>query len=249
MRFPFSAPQQSLGWTAVTGGPTSASYGSWTSLGTPTIDIERFTLLISGTVRNTFIEIALGPTPGAGTTVLSNFWLPTPQTAVPMISPVLDIRIPAGIEVHARIQTNATSQPFSLCLDGEGASPYVPAGFDRLENIGTFTNVTTFGAAGTLNSAWVEVVAATLRPYSGLYLAAIGSGARTAQSLTVDLGAGASGSERTLITAAGLSSTSVSTVLGTRPYRSLIPAGTRIAMRANAVTTTDSITFQAWGLC
>lgn len=179
-------------------------------------------------------EVVVAPNLYAGCTTaqtneIASLWIP--------------IRLAAGQRVSARYQaSNITSEQAFAQLIAYGCGPFHLPGFQLMEAIGVDTSDsggTSVDAGGTANTkgSWVELTASTANPYKAL-IVCFGNQANDARagcSWLVDIGVGAGGSEVTLVGNVPGRVQAATDLLVPRyhgPFPTHIPAGTRLAARA-----------------
>ncbi len=172
----------------------------------------------------------------------ASFRTPVAQYSFPIF-------IPAGSRISARCQADAATQAVDINLQGFGFSfmPSAPLtslieamGFDLSDSAGTLVDP---GGSANTKGAWSQLVASTAREIRALGLA-VGRNAGN-QSLSdadflVDIGVGAAGSERVIIPdwyAFSGSSGDTYRSQGTPAFPVYIPAGSRVAARAQSSDT------------
>jgi hypothetical protein len=157
---------------------------------------------------------------------------------------VLPVAIPAGTRIAARYQSSATTNTLVVGALLVAAAWNTAQGGNRVAAYGavTATGVGTVvdpGGSANTKGAWVEVASATDFDSSWLLLSVLPSGTLlSAQSWQVDVAVGASGSEQVVIPDVYIygSSTVDNQVRLALPFS--IPAGSRIAVRAQCSSTT-----------
>jgi len=162
------------------------------------------------------------------------------------------ISIPAGTRIAVRSAGSAAADAGNFCnvrlYDGdffqEGAAGVDALGFVAASTTGT--TVTAGTPTGTKGS-YAQIVASTSRDYFGFFLANLNASSTTDKVL-FDIAIGAAGSEQIIVPNLGLhpgGAGSRFTLAG--PFFIPVPAGSRIAMRADsgvlAGTTSDNIIY------
>lgn len=156
----------------------------------------------------------------------------------------LPVAIPAGSRIAARYQSSATTNTLILGAVMTAAAWNTAQGGNRCAAYGAATGTgtgTVVDPGGTANTkgAWVEIAAATDFDSSWLLLSVQPSGTLLAtQSWLVDVAVGASGSEQIVLPDVYVygSSTVDNQIRLALPFS--IPAGSRIAVRAQCTSNT-----------
>ncbi|MDE3036959.1 MAG: hypothetical protein KGJ21_00680 [Pseudomonadota bacterium] len=152
------------------------------------------------------------------------------------------VLLPLAVPRGSRISAKAFGGTLNTVIQGMGFGSLGDKGFKRAVSMGISTTIgVTVDPGGTVNTLgnWTQLIASTPNNFNGLLLA-IGDGARSVASAgiswLVDIAIGASGSEQAIIKQLFTMSSS-NTVFNMAPpffgpFPCSIPAGTRIAARA-----------------
>jgi len=169
------------------------------------------------------------------------------------------VKIPAGTRIAARCQASVASAACrAMALLGSSGFVGEP-GLARVVDYGTsIPQGTTVDPGGTANTkgSWVQLVASTTNRIGTLLLGAsnLGQTARTTCEWLVDIGIGGAGSETVLLSNVHYECVSTEDTIhpqGRGPYYVEIPAGTRLAARAQCsinTVTVRNIALIAYGI-
>lgn len=230
-----------LGGTKLTPNATAHIKGSWTQLTSSSpidadiIEITAQLGSVSGENTNAF-DIGIG---GAGSeiAVFPNLIANSPGQFTNNINRyLLPCSIPAGTRIAGRCQSHVASGggtyvSFRLFSSSWQAADAV-MGVDAIG----FNTATTTGVAVTAGNAtmgsWTQMVASSAVDYAGLIFCGDNTAARAAACYLIDIGVGGAGSEVVLIP--GISwGNNYSRMCPLQAFMTPIPAGTRIAIRAD----------------
>lgn len=159
----------------------------------------------------------------------------------------LPLYLPRGVRVAARAQQLGTTghTELGVWLSGIASHPRNPPGYQRATHEGVSTattRLTSITPSYGAESAWVQVTAASTHRCVQLYLllqAGVGATAgKGASRLHLDIGIGAAAAEQVLVENIAVfgSGTGVLTQQWYGPFPVDIPAGTRLAVRAQERT-------------
>ena len=222
--------------------------GSWAELAAATALAGDLLIVQPGAcsaAADYLVDIGIGAA-GSEQTIVSNLLIcagkgPGAWFGCPIVLP---ISIPAGTRLAARAQATTASATLTLIahalargwLDGAPLSRVATYGAATADSGGT--SIDPGGSANT-KGAWTQLASATSADHRALLLA-LGNQAntvRTAGSWLVDIGIGAAGSEQTIVSnlfIRGDSSNDCVSTAMTLPLPIAIPAGTRLAVRAQS---------------
>lgn len=238
--------------------PTTAANtkGAWTQL-TASAPIDAQWLILSGIAEflsgsMASVDLGIG---GAGSEValVNNYVLESSGNS-PTQSVLLPANISAGTRVAIRGQSNFAGadnglQAMAILSGAMEASPCHSGlvdtyGFDAANTKGTIIDP---GGVANTKGAWVEITSSLTNDIAGFWVQFDGGdvpkSGTTNASMLVDIGIGGSGSEQVILpnfTCDRLCNTNMTTVTPISiPYIPMpIPAGTRVAIRAQSSTTT-----------
>lgn len=154
--------------------------------------------------------------------------------------------IPAGSRIAARCQSTVASATVNaqvILLDGNFTTD-TPYGAPQNYGASTATSLGTQidpGAVLNTKGNWVQLVASTTYDLAALQIIADHQGAMTLSNILLDIGVGAAASEQIIIPNVQFSSNSGGIMLfNSAPplFHTRIPAGSRIAARAQNIKTT-----------
>lgn len=235
---------------ALSGGAANNTKGAWTQLLAATAFDAHAMLLVFNDPDASFnglVDIGIGAA-GSERVLLPDLYIRT-ETNKFVGRLMVPIAIPAGTRLSARLQADSTVRVIDVgaTLFARGFLP--PYGLQRAEVYGVFVSSSSAtsvdpGATANTKGAWAQIVASTSRPIR--YLVAFISPNDGAQlqdnGWLIDLGIGTSGQEKVLIP--NIPSTSDNADEPEhQQYLCLpchIPAGTRIACRAQSTSTDAS---------
>lgn len=247
--------------TQVTSGATANTKGAWVQLIASTaadidyieVDVDTF----NATASTAVIDIGVGAS-GSEVAVLSN--LTGGSTGDVSGKYHFPISIPAGTRISARSQSPTASDIIETLVHG------APSALQTLTGTGVdtygFTSATTFGttidpgATANTKGSWTQITASLTNDLIGFVLGldmqnAANAGSSLSSENLLDVGIGASGSEIVLVGNLKFNHDANTTtvyvspqVLG--PYFTPIPAGTRIAVRAQSTQTNS--TYRKFGI-
>lgn len=193
------------------------------------------------------LDVAVGAA-ASEQVIISNLQLEAPKDSDVPHRYLFPLVIPAGSRVAARFQGEtgfAQTISVHMTLISGGATSPCPA--FAVDSYGATaaslgTNVDPGGTAHT-KSGWVEVAATTLRPINWLTMALSQLDVSHTANMRwlIDIGVGGSGSEVVLIGDILAASSSIGDFVGpvVFQYPVSIPAGTRLAVRAQCSSNTD----------
>jgi hypothetical protein len=236
--------------TTITAGATANTKGSYTQLIASTpfdadwIEVE-ITWGSVPTGGEILVDIAVGAA-GSEQDMISNLQY-CDSSAYSFSRYLFPIRVSAGTRIAARSQCNTGSATIHVKVNLMGSGFISPFPLSRVTTYGANTSDsggTSIDPGGVANTkgAYTEIAAATSDPIRGLFLA-IGiqaNTARTAGTWLVDIAVGAAGSEQIIIPNLGLVASGdtdliMPSTIGILPCS--IPAGTRVAVRAQSTIT------------
>jgi hypothetical protein len=193
----------------------------------------------SGTNRDFVFDIAIGAS--AEAIVVENLQLST-FTEDLTASIFIPVRIPSGARIAARCQCSTGNSTRDLHIIGVAGGPSFPAGYTKAVGLGVNladSGGTPIDPGSSLNTkgAYVPLVASTAEAYVGLVpvIGGILNSARLTYEWLFDVSIGAATVERVVLPDLNLRSTTVVHIVLPQffsPYPVYIPAGTRIAARA-----------------
>lgn len=249
----------------VTASGTVNTKGSWTELLASTsqdchlLGVGVYNTRVSGSNTGTLVDIGIGGS-GSETVLISNllagykpFLSGGVSSEAHQVGSAFPIFVPAGSRLSARSQAvivsdtvevgvRLLSSPNSFVSDQRQGGNVITYGADAANSRGTLISAP--GTAHT-KSSWVEMTASTTQPHSALIATVQGhtSTFQKYQTMLVDVGFGASGSEEVLIPDIFVMSWGTEGIfildadLGAMSIGRTIPVGTRLAMRAQYSTT------------
>jgi len=188
------------------------------------------------------VDIGIGPA-GQEQILVPNLMLSQPTITMGFGVRVPAV-IPAGSRVAARVQaSNTVNSPNLAAYLGVPAWTY-PNGFQVFDDLGTNLGISRgtqidAGAVANTKSGYVQLAAATARPYRGLLILA-GNGGRIvspgAVSFTVDIARGPAGQEQIILPDLLFRGQANNTFSPSPqgPFMLDLPAGERLAARAQA---------------
>jgi hypothetical protein len=239
--------------TTLTAAGSANTKGSYSQLvaSTPGDAIGFLVTLVnpSNGINGFLVDIAIG---GAGSEIVLipniPFGISNSASAFGAMSLFVPCAIPAGSRVSARCQCSAASGTVTAqvtLLDGNFCElPPCAAP----QNYGTSTS-TSFGtqidpgATANTKGSWAQIVASTTYDIAALQMIFDHQGVLTVSNILVDIGVGGAGSEQTLIPNIPFSSNSGGVMIfnpAPSILRTKIPAGSRIAARAQNIKTTSA---------
>lgn len=241
--------------TTVTASATTTLKGSYTTLGTSAFPYDGFllswTAITGQTARRYRLDIAIN-TGGADTIIVQDLFVEMPSTsALNVYQPVvyIPVAIPSGAAVKARLQCSTASGTLSVSLAGYEGNAHAIKGFPRLISCTDWTNNdptnSTITLNGTTATAYSEVMASTPSAIAALYFEIDSKGvSATAGLVAWTIGFGGAGSEKTLLTfATALAPLTTPCISGplVGPIPCKLPAGTRLAIKAQASAANTSV--------
>jgi len=230
--------------TTITANASINTKGSYTQLvASTTYDVCGFWLLLgaAGTSGAAYsVDIAVGAG-GSEQIIVADFVFQ--QAGTVLNSVYFPIGIPAGSRVAARCQSTTTVATINVSIigaDGNFVQPHLgnctTYGFNSATTLGT--NIDPGGSANT-NGAYSQITASTTYDINAISLALDGQSTSTTGTMYVDIAVGGAGSEQVIIpniaVLLGANKPSQGS-LGAFPVQ--IPAGSRIAIRAQCTNTT-----------
>ncbi len=238
---------QSYGVVTTTGNPahTKGNYAELLAATPVAAEGIVVQLVHASTPYEGLVDIAIGPE-GSEQIVAENLYFP-PYIAVCYPLP---IRIPAGVRLAARCQTNLNASGVIVIVHLLSQTFLPSAGLARVTTYGANTEDSGGtqvdpGSSANTKGAWSQITAATTAPCKALLMALGGqcNYSRTSSFFLVDIGVGAEGSEQVVVNNVQARQRSTSSELLTPtvfgPIGLEIPTGSRLAVRA-AATTTDA---------
>jgi len=164
---------------------------------------------------------------------------------------LLPLNIPAGVRVAARCQATTISSTCRVSAQlGSGGWP-LESGLQRVTDYGTTTATTQGttvdpGAVANTKGSWVQLAASTTNPIRALLFGQsnLVQTARTSCQWLFDLGVGAAASEVVVIPNRTVECVSTEDTIhpqGSGPFPVNIPAGSRLAVRAQCSITTVTV--------
>lgn len=239
--------------TAVTANASANTKGSYATLGTMNLKAALLMLSVSNgnAAVNTYrIDIAIN-TGGSDTIIVPDlFWDTTSGGSAEFL---LRVAIPAGASIKVRCQAAAGGNVMHATITGFNKDARGEHGHAQAVSCTDFTNTlptNTVSLNGTTQTAWTTICASTPSRVSELLLSPSvgGDTTRSSSNLLFEIGIGAAGSEISLSKFASRQSTS-NIVGGPWQMPCDIPAGTRLAFRAQAASaTTDTVGMSALGI-
>lgn len=219
--------------------PGNGSKGTAVSLTSPTRDVcgLGFTFVTSVNNRTYFFDLMSG-----SDVVIGNIALRfNSQTNIGFYIP--GFYLPAGISLGLRSQSNTSSSGVTVQVVARNFAPGDRPKFIRGEGLGVDLTNTLVGVDVTCNDTWVEIEDSALQNYTG-FIMQYGPGSTNPtrlQNTHYTAGIGGSGSEAPI--GYGMSRTAATgdTRLGgwSHLFECDAPAGSRLAVKASAGTTTD----------
>ena len=241
----------STGNTPVSSSSSAHVKGSWTELAAsidgPLDAIQVNVSTSGGSLYKGLFDLGVGAA-GNEQVIVPNAYFETDGRIGFLIQYLLSAHLPAGSRVAMRVQDDLASAVDTFCwLAGWHGGPVFPAGVGRLEEAGIATgssSATQVDPGGTANTkgSWTELVASTVSPWLG-FVPIFGSNknnVETAATFRVDIGVGAAGSEQVVapnLMVRGDAAMDVKMPYCYPPIWQPIPAGSRIAARAQSQTT------------
>lgn len=242
--------------TAVTAQGTLTSgtndYGSWTELvSSTTADWYGFKLVAPTTAETQYVGNANTPgiidigTGGAGAEVaiLAGFDASgkNARDHRPMLIDAPYLFIPRGSRIAARFSSSTSSRTNQVRIGGY--KPAYPGLVPAARKAFAETTITSQHGVSVAASSWVQVVAATSRPYSGLIVGwGINSNNLTTTAVAFDIGIGASGVESVIWSENGGSFNDERIMLPASTFIPVVvPAGSRIVARVSTGTMSVSV--------
>lgn len=259
LHIPMSGIVETLGATTASSNGTSVTTASIAQIAAATT-YDYDAILVSTIGNSIGVEAALDIYLGASA---AEYMLVDKLRVSKAISnpQALGILLPLAVPRGSRVSAKAFGGTLSTIIHGLSGAPFAARGFKRAVSMGiTTTAGVTVDPGATVNTlgAWTQITASTPNNFNAIMIA-IGDGARSVASATnswlVDIGIGAAGLEQPIIRQLFVMS-AANTVFSMSPpmfgpFPCNIPAGTRIAARAqsnNNGATTRNIDVIAYGL-
>lgn len=241
----------STGNTPVSSSSSAHVKGPWTELAASIdepLDAIQVNVATSGaSLYKGLFDVGVGAA-GSEQVIVPNAYFETDGRIGFLIQYLLPAHIPAESRVAMRVQTDLASAVDTYCwFAGWHGGPAFPPGVGRLEEAGvstassSATQVDPGGAANTKGS-WTELVASTVSSWLG-FVPIFGNNkniVEAAATFRVDIGVGAAGSEQAVapnLMVRGDAAMDVKMPYCYPPIWQPIPAGSRIAVRAQSQTT------------
>ena len=228
--------------TPITAGATANTKGAFATIvaATPTdccMLVLSFRMFTGSTVQ-TAVDIAIGPA-GSEVVIIPNFVLGAASNLL-LGSILLPLNLPAGTRISARSQSSNSSQVCNLSIttfDGALVSSDGNAGVDAFGFNSATSGGTQITPVANAKGNYFQLAAATPRDYVGLFYC-IDFNAQSAfsngRTYYFDIAIGPAGSEQVIVPNIPFDQQGVGAGLGIYlPIQ--IPAGTRIAARAQAL--------------
>jgi hypothetical protein len=245
--------------TALTGGGTAHTYGSWVQIG-PTngfdypvewMIVELNTGFTAATTRNSYVDIGYG-TDTSNVTVIAEKLCGSGATANTGHMYFIPLHVPADVKLYARTQHTTASGTIKINISAMGGNQNrgTMPGISKVVAIGATTASTTgtaitMGATGA-EGAWTQIVASSAEDYAGFMIGGpffVDTNMAAGPSYTFDVGMGASGQEKTVgenLTKATIFSASEDWVGWHLPTFLGVKAGTRLCVRGSCSGTAET---------
>lgn len=248
--------------TTVSANASANTKGSYATLGTASFAYDGFFLFLLGpasgsNVAQNLVDIAVN-NGGSDQVVVENFYSGAPTSSSVAQSAggtFIPVRIPSGAIVKARSQATTGSVNLSVHIVGFQGAAGLSKGFRKLACLADLTNSNvsnTLTLSGTSLTGYTQIAASTSIAAAGLILAlderSTSSMSTTAHSLW-DVAMGGAGSEVVVLPKIGIYLNSASRFLPIGPFPVDIPAGKRLAVRAQTdVADTNVLSMFLYGL-
>lgn len=231
--------------------PGSNTESGWTQLIAATAyeaDVLIVWASVAGNTRVGLVDIGIGGS-GSEEVLIPNLSVSRPYDAPSegQFCAVLPVRVPAGSRLAARCQS-AGGATFYVGVTLVGCGPGVPSGFQRATDYGTDGSnsrgtVVDAGASANTKGSWVELVASTTSPIRSLLIMAHDAGGFSGSSgrHLLDIAIGPSSSEEIVLADLIVQKPYAWAPGWIGPIPVSIPAGTRIAARAQCSSTTTAV--------
>ncbi len=253
--------------TVVTSSASANTKGSWAAFGATTFNYSGLLLTLYNITNSTNVRLDLGlgssPSTNACSSslicIVEDLWFRNTVSGAAsgtIRQLLLPIAVASGETVNARISATAGSSAVAALLTGYSLESSGRQGKARLRTATDFTNtlpantVALSGTAGTYSN-WAVVTTSTPARFSQLWcvLADGNDTSRTAGTYIVDIGVGATNSEKLLFSFITGTGTGGLTITPHVPFPVDLPAGSQLNFRATANTTaTDSVAASCNGL-
>lgn len=257
-----ATPATSLGTTATSSATVNAK-GAWVGLGTTGFDYGMVLINAGATTSGAdyLVDIGLEHAAGSWTVLIADLRHHSRRAFYCGGAPkLLPIRVPTGTTLGYRTAASTAAASISLQLTGFETGLYGAPGWTRL--VPLFTPATSRGvsidpgATANTKSGWVELLSSSPIQTDALLVAVGPNGVTTRNSAMgwlIDIGIGASGSERPVLMNLAADAGTYLDVLNQEtygPFPGSIAAGTRIVARAQCSATAASertIDLAVWG--
>ncbi|HEY9219554.1 MAG TPA: hypothetical protein VIO94_16015 [Phenylobacterium sp.] len=238
--------------TLVTADAAGNAKGSFVSLGTAAADWAGFFLWV-GTSTSSATKYLVDVRAGLSTVIAPNLYVHTGSTTAwrPIYIP---LNVTSATELFAAIQANSTGgQSLRFGIIGVRRNSQSPPLFSSMVALSADTANTRASTIDVpLTDVWTQQIASTSAAYAAL-MVMTGMGASnpaTAQSASVSLGTGGSGSEAAFYQYPVVANTTDPRLPGgfSGLIERAIPAGTRLSAKIKAATTGDNFRVGLYGL-
>lgn len=252
-RAPSAVASTSSGTTVTTGG-SAHTKGSWAEITASTpINADAVIVVLRGASgADTLTDIAVGAS-GSETVIFENLYHGngTSPSIGHGATYSIPASIPAGTRISARSQGHAASQSLKVDLYLMKGGVAFPSARGRVTAYGANTAdsggvVLNPGGTAHTKSVYKEITASTVNPITSLIAAfpLVGDPSNANADYLVDVAVGAAGSEVVVVGDFHFASASIGNAhhpMVTPTFQVAIPAGTRIAVRAQcSIATADS---------
>lgn len=251
-RAPSAVASTSSGTTVTTGG-SAHTKGSWAEITASTpINADAVIVVLRGASgADTLTDIAVGAS-GSETVIFENLYHGngTSPSIGHGATYTIPVSIPAGTRISARSQGHAASQNLKVDLYLMKGGAAFPSARGRVTAYGANTadsggTLVDPGATANTKGAYKEISASTANPVAAMIAAfpLVGDATGANADYLVDVAVGAAGSEVVVIGDFHFASCSTGNAhhpIATPTFQVSIPAGTRIAVRAQcSISTAD----------
>lgn len=248
-----AATGTSEGTTITVPGSTNTK-GSYTQL-TSSTSADAVGLVVSGRISGSaalsvLIDIAVGGSGSEQVIIADMVGVRLPSANSGWAPFFIPISIPAGTRISARYQTTSTSSTLTMSVQAVAATTNYGMVYPRVASYGGNTStskgvVVDPGTSANTKGSYVEITSATSFKSSNCVIIPISETAALEASWLFDIAIGGSGSEQVIASNIQMFGNSTA---GTTTHRLsfplVIPAGVRVAVRAQCSSTASGRTFQ-----
>lgn len=234
--------------------------GPYTTLGSTTFDWKGFHLnwATPSSVVNCTLDIAVSNS-GSPTILLPDLFLDSSWGVIPSAGTLnLPLSVPKGAAVLARMQSEAANTTLRITMTGynhdlEGTTPFAGIELGSLITSATTSLNSAYLATSTGAPVWNILASSTQRPWAGFFLMVgrANDGVRSPLRFEIDIGIGATGSERPIFTSIiNLNDTGCinNLVFGPFPYNSPVSSQFNIRILETLIALPDSFGYAIYGI-